>query len=330
MRRLFQHHPVYGYKFIPNLRARVPADGGGYRVQTNAQGFRSGRPYVPARPQGRRRILVFGDSFTAADGVRNEDRYTDVLESMLPDTEVLNFAMPGTGTDQQYLIFREEAASFEADLLVIAVLVENIRRIVARYRPYLDDGGTTVFFAKPYFVLDEGGALRLCGTPVPPEPVPPELVPEEDRQYLDQGGRFGALRRIANAVGAREILQKVTSYQPVPEFDDPGHPAWRLMKAILQRWIGEARVPVILFPIPLYQHVEETAAATGYRARFAELDDPPGVTVCDPLPALHRHDPAARRAFRFPRDIHPTPAAHRVLAETLARTIREMGLPRTA
>ena len=94
------------------------------------------------------------------------------------------------------------------------------------------------------------------------------------------------------------------------------------MRAILERWIAEARAPVVLFPMPLYQHVEETASADGYRARFNELARPPVVVVHDPLPYLWRHDKAARRGFRFAKDIHPTPAAHAVLGEALADLIQ--------
>ena len=42
-----------------------------------------------------------GDSFTAADGVSNRQRYSDLLEARLPGIEVYNFGLPGTGTDQQ-------------------------------------------------------------------------------------------------------------------------------------------------------------------------------------------------------------------------------------
>lgn len=322
MRRIFRPHPAYGYSFVPNLKARVPHDGGGYLIRTNERGFRSNREFHPRKPEGTFRVLLFGDSFTAADGVRNEERYSDVLETMFPGLEVLNFGMPGTGTDQQYLIFRDEAGGLDYDLVVIAVLVENIHRIVARYRPYQDDGGALLYYAKPYFTLNSDGSLRLGGTPVPPEPITFDQLPEAERTLVDEGGRFPALRKLANALGAREILQRVTHYQPVAEYDDPSDPAWGLMKAILTCWLSEIRSPVLLFPLPVYQHVEETASADSYRARFAELDDPPRVRIHDPLPHLQRRDAAARRSFRFPHDIHPTPAMHRALAEALADGIR--------
>ena len=327
-RRVFAPHPVYGYRFIPNLKARVPSNGGAYLVRSNARGFRSNREFEASKAPDRFRILAFGDSFTAADGVRNEDRYTDLLEASLPGAEVFNFAVSGTGTDQQYLIFREEAADLEYDLLLIAVLVENIRRITARYRPYQDETGATVYYAKPFFELGAGDALTLRGTPVPVEPLRAEDLPEGDRSHVDQGGRFAALRSVANALGAREILQKVTAYQPVPEYDRSDDPAWRLMKAILRKWISEAQAPALVFPIPLYQHVEGTASSAAYQARFEELSDPPRVLVHDPLAELKGYDLAARRSFRFERDVHPTPALHRALASCLVPAVRQM-MPRS-
>ena len=114
----------------------------------------------------------------------------------------------------------------------------------------------------------------------------------------------------------------------MPEYDDPEHLGWRLMKAILERWIAEIRSHVVLFPLPLYQHVEETATADGYRARFQEVAHTPRVVVHDPLSYFLRRDRGVRRSFRFPNDIHPTPAAHCVLAEALADAVRPL-LPAT-
>lgn len=109
MRQLYEYHPVVGYRYIPHLRARIAHEGGGYLIQVNEQGFRSDRPFAPARTPGHQRILVFGDSFTAGDAVPNRQRYTDLLEAHLTaaggtPVEIYNFGLSSTGTDQQYLI----------------------------------------------------------------------------------------------------------------------------------------------------------------------------------------------------------------------------------
>ena len=78
---------------------------GGYWLKTNHQGFRNDFDYVVKKRKNKKRIAVFGDSFTAGDGVTNSHRYTDVIRQQLPNTEVLNFGLTHSGTDQQFLIF---------------------------------------------------------------------------------------------------------------------------------------------------------------------------------------------------------------------------------
>ena len=316
-RQLFEYHPVVGYRFVPNLKARVPHESGGYLVQANEQGFRSNRPFPVGRTAGARRALVFGDSFTAGDGVSNGKRYTERLEEKLPGVEVYNYGLSGTGTDQQYLVWREFAQGVEHDAVVIAVLVENVRRVTSRYRRYADLTGRELVYGKPYYTLD-AGELTLHHMPPPREPIREEDLPPEEREAVDRGGRFHLLRQVVSAVGAKDVVQRITRYNPVPEYDAATAPAWLLMRAILTRWVRSLAKPAVLMPLPLYQHVEETSDASGYQARFRELADELGCALHDPLPDLLRYPAEQRRRFRFEKDVHPTPEGHEALAASLA------------
>jgi GDSL-like Lipase/Acylhydrolase family len=328
-RGLFQYHPVFGFQFVPGVRARVPHETGGYLVRANASGFRSDREFVREKPTGVFRVLLFGDSYTAGDGVSNPQRYSDLVETLLPGTEVYNYGLPGTGTDQHFLVYREIAASVDHDAVVIAVQVENIRRVVARYREFTDRGGERVILAKPYFTIGPAGELELHNVPVPREPVSPDDLGSE-AQFVDRGGDLQFIRQALNRLGpgVKSLVQAVVGADPVPGYSRPDHPAWRLMRAILEQWIESSDAPVIIMPIPLYHHIEELARPDGYQARFAELARPPRVTIHDPLPAFHRVPRDARRAYRFERDVHPTPAAHRVFAQSLADALRSVAEPR--
>ncbi len=326
-RKLFEYHPVIGYHFIPGIKARIDHEGGGYLVRVNAAGFRCDHELTPEKPPGTKRILIFGDSFTAGDGVSNKDRYSDLLERLLPGTQVLNFGLSGSGTDQQFLIFREYAAGLDYDLAVLAVQAENIRRVANRYRPFADENGRLLLVAKPYYTLDADGRLALHHVPPPKEPIDPEQLPESERQHVDWAGREGnhaLLRKAINTLGpwAKTLAQKLTGYQPYPEYDDPDNADWRLMNAVLRNWIGHLKRPVVVFAIPYFAYVEETSSSAGFEARMRELADWPQVIVHQALHDLRQYPKDERRRFRFERDTHPTVSGHKALAESLAKAVR--------
>ncbi|MES2900347.1 MAG: SGNH/GDSL hydrolase family protein [Pseudomonadota bacterium] len=317
MRQVYEYHPVIGYRFIPNLKARIPHEGGGYLLEANASGFRSSRPFLSKATPGYQRVLLFGDSFTAGDAVANKQRYSDLLETMLPSTEIYNFGLSSTGTDQQYLAWREFARDIEHDAVVIAVFVENVRRVMARYRPHRDASGQQRLYAKPYYTL-EGERLQLHQVPPAVEGLRMEQLSAEEQGAVDTGGRFEALRKLVTAIGAREVVQRITHYQPLPAYDSPDSPGWRLMRAILSQWITAIGKPVVLMPLPLPQHLDQVCDPVPYQARFAELARDLGCTLHDPLPDLLAYEPAVRRRFRWETDIHFTPQGHRAIADSLA------------
>ncbi len=323
MRQVYEYHPVVGYRFIPNLKARIAHEGGGYLLQANEAGFRSDRPFVRERTPGKRRVLLFGDSFTAGDAVSNRERYSDLLEATLPATEVYNFGLSSTGTDQQYLAWREFAQGIDHDVVVIAVFVENVRRVVARYRPHRDATGHEQLYAKPYFTLDDG-QLRLHHVPPAAEGRNLDQLSPEDQGAVDTGGRFVKLRGLVSALGAREAVQRMTRYQPLPAYDSAQSTGWKLMRAILSQWIKSIERPVLLMPLPLPQHLDEVCDADSYQARFSELAVELKCALHDPLPDLLAYDKAVRRRFRWETDIHFTPEGHAALARSMAPAVERL------
>mgnify|MGYP001020673440 CR=1 FL=1 len=77
-RQIFCYNKKIGHQFIPNLRARIINENGGYYVQTNSMGFRSNIEFKNEK-NNKPRILFFGDSNTAADGVSNKERFSDLV-----------------------------------------------------------------------------------------------------------------------------------------------------------------------------------------------------------------------------------------------------------
>jgi carbamoyltransferase len=327
--QILRHDPRWGYWFNKNLRARVLHERGGYYVETNEQGARSLRPFGDKRPSVTR-VLVVGDSFSAADGVDNAERWSDRLASLAQGAEVLNVALPGSGTDQQMLIHDHFAPRLDPDVLILAPLAENIRRIQAQFRS-MEDGrtGKVLLVPKPYYTLENG---ELVGHHLPvPRPVEGDAPPGA---AVDTGGRFALARRLVNtfAPGLKPLAFRVSRYQPHPEYDAPDGPAWKLMAALVRRIFATSRARhKVLLPLPYYVHIEGLSAPN-YLVPFGDLAASLGVTLIDVLPRFHSLPRALRRSCRYARDIHYTPLAHGVVADAVFDALRERGIlsPRPA
>lgn len=317
--QLLAHHPAVGYTFVPGLRARVAHEGGGYAVDCNRAGFRCEHEFTPRPPAGRFRVVLFGDSFVAGEGVGNQARFGDLLERRLPGLEVLNFGLSAAATGQQYLAFRAFAKDLEYDLLMICPLVDNIDQNATpacKVVNYSD--GTFVERAKPYFLLERGEPVARN------VPCPAEVRPAEADDWRASGG---PLRKCARMLydrfpGLSRTVKRLRDIRHPKAYEDPRSPAWLLMKRILEKWIEESRSPVLICPLPLFEHIDEAFAADGIRMRFAELALGGKATVADLLPDYWRMAPKDRRGLVYRGDEHPTERGHQAIAESLEPYLR--------
>lgn len=126
-------------------------------VHTNATGMRGSRDYSVERVEGKKRILILGDSFTYGLGVADADVYGKILEAAHEDLEVLICATNSWGTDQMFLEFKQYRHVYNPDLVVIGIFEDDFMRAGVKAREYL----------KPKFEV-HGDELVLTGVPVPP------------------------------------------------------------------------------------------------------------------------------------------------------------------
>jgi carbamoyltransferase len=271
---------------------------------------------------GKKRILIFGDSFTAGDGVSNSKRFSDLLPKLEHDLETCNFAIPGTGTDQHYLAYKEYAKDMNCDLVMIFVFVENIKRVNARYRSYFDENGVKQIYSKPFFEFNNG-KLTLKGIPVDPKPMKKDDLGNDEDVHLHSGGKNHELKRIVTNLGLKSLVQKFIRYDPLFECKKTGTKEWQLMKVVILEWAAQIKVPVVVFPVPLWQHVEEFLDFKLINDPFSELKGLNGIEVHYPLQDLQRYSREERRKFRFRIDFHFTPFGHEAYAKALLGPIKE-------
>lgn len=161
---LWTYDGTKGWFHAPRSSGRVfmgGPDQGGVRI--NALGLRG--PDVERRkPQGVRRVLVFGDSFVFGVGVDEDHAFTSRLQARLDETsrggyEVVNMGVSGYSTDQEYLLFQELGARLAPDLVVL-VATDN------DFAGNLEDFAYGRYY-KPFFEPQPDGSLARRNTPVP-------------------------------------------------------------------------------------------------------------------------------------------------------------------
>ena len=338
-RMLIRYDPDVGHVFVPNLRARIPGEDGGYQIVTNSSGFRSDFEYAKAKP-AHFRILMFGDSYTAGDNVSNEDRYSDQLGKLL-GAEVQNYGISGSGTDQHLLVYRKFAKDVEADVVVLCVQIDSFNRIQVSHRPVIDRvTRKRLRVPKPYFRL-VNGRLALHNVPVPME----RPVDTGDGAESDQDGPLGGVRdwylripglkrlrhsSLLGGLGTRVIQQlKKRTGNPYPDILSPDTSGWRLMEAILRQFAVEVRPrPLVVVPIPTPEFYQDGREPV-YQKLFQRLDAPSeGVHVCDVSTPLVRLPWAERQKLGYEVGGHFTPMANRIVAEHIASFMKARGLVR--
>ena len=163
-----EHDPKLGYRYVANLDLTLPRPGGGsYHLQTNSLGLRSSREYAFKKPPHVTRLILCGDSMSAGQYVSNEQRLSEQLERIVPNLEVVNLSLEGSGTDQQLLLYEDVGQRFEHDLVVLMPFLSNLRRNMVDAREAVEPGtGRSVLRGKPRFELVDG-ELELRNVPVP-------------------------------------------------------------------------------------------------------------------------------------------------------------------
>jgi hypothetical protein len=120
------------------------SDNGGYfsrrwyqsgAVQTNTFGFRE-RQFDPAKAPGVYRVAVVGDSFTFGNGIRQQDRYSDLVQSRLPSHfEVLNFGVAGANTPEHRAMVGRLLREMHPDFILLQWYVNDTEDDDAIGRP---------------------------------------------------------------------------------------------------------------------------------------------------------------------------------------------------
>ena len=158
----FAYHDTLGWQFIPG-KTGVLVSKHEYEnfITINSAGMRD-REYPLAKPPGKRRVAVLGDSFTAGLGVKDAEVFTEVLEGTMGEkTEVLNFGINGFGPTQEYLLLKDRVLPYHPDLVLMVFYIGNDFDDTTNLSAWIDG------YERPRAVLDKTGRVVFTNIPVP-------------------------------------------------------------------------------------------------------------------------------------------------------------------
>jgi len=122
---------LLGWLGIPNVSGAMrpsshAQDMENMAVNMNGEGFFD-ISHTVSKPEGVKRLLFLGDSFTAGIGIPKKDRFTDlVYDGLSSDHEVLNMGIWGYSTGQELLVFKEKGLKYSPDIVVLCMFVDDL------------------------------------------------------------------------------------------------------------------------------------------------------------------------------------------------------------
>lgn len=101
-----------------------------YHVETNSKGLRE-ESFSAQKPEGVKRILFLGDSFTFGWGVNSSDRFSDIVEKKLNNGsskrhQSINAGIPGYGMEDNLILFRERGINYNPDIVIVSFSSQDV------------------------------------------------------------------------------------------------------------------------------------------------------------------------------------------------------------
>jgi hypothetical protein len=306
------------------------AAGEGDLYTATSHGFRGPKGWATTSSiaKGKLRISVYGDSFTHGDNVPLEDTWPDQLQHLRTDLEVLNFGVPGYGTDQAFLRFRRDGRKFDAQFHILGIMPEDIFRNLSVIRFYLTPTGN-IGSSKPRFVL-ASGKLETVNSPVLSRDAFLDTVLQKDVSsvikhdywYRDEEQRYPFYYHLQTV---RAVLSLYNTYQRRAIrnqfYTDPEGEALRVTAAIAEAFKNEvedlgSRPYVIILPM------RDLLDAHGSGAfPLVEMLKARSIAVLDAGPAFAAKAREVGADALYLPDGHLTALGNRLIAEEINRAL---------
>lgn len=325
-------HPVLGWRYAANYKNAMH--------QLNSKALRSTKEYTPIPDPDVLRIATFGSSIVYCSEVDNPNSWPGLMEAENPDLEVLNYGVPGYGTDQAYLLYLLEGSDLSPQVVVIGFTSDELRRIVNVYQRFLSTRQPVSF--KPRFLLNAQGELFLLEVPVRERADyerllanPREIIRFGDHDYWYQPSVY------ENPLYDYSATVRMTCWMATEvnrRFLDPDRPfrgqvfndtssAFRIQLALFEKFAEAVRASDAL---PLVVLLPETESVQRGLRGDPKLYDPllrplreRGIDCVDAIEAFRDAGTSADVNVWFASGGHYSPEGNKVVASWLTGEIRK-------
>ena len=264
------------------------------RRPINSRGYRDFERAIP-KPEGVRRAVCLGDSFTWGTSVLVDDAWPQRVERMLSRErgerwEAVNLAEPGLNAVQEASRLDAEGFAYGPDVVVVGYVLNDSEDETAaearRAADWIEE------HREPSRSLLDGSALvRLVRTRVWAKLENRRRVAGFRSMYADDYAGWAAARRAIKAMGGM---------------------------------CRERGVPLVVAIFPLYGNpLDDRYPFADVHAQVAQVAGEAGAKVVDLLP-LYRGLDWRLLVVRGADDEHPNEIAHRIAAQAITRAVDEV------
>jgi SGNH hydrolase-like domain, acetyltransferase AlgX len=319
-RMVYAPHSELGALIAPSLDHAIETLDFTYNLRTDHAGFPNAEPW-PDHVD----VAVLGDSLLVGPGVGIEGQFTTLLQQRLNGRTVLNFGLPGAGTEHAYLAYRTYVEPLRPELVIAVVCVAwDIDNSVhfARWRTELPESDFTEYrlsYGETHPTRWETIKRRLARSPL-------LRVGYGSIKPLFNGTPL--LEQITFANGETIFLSARAQRRLAQGMDRPGVPN---LHDIFFRPLDELRTAVgaagAQFMVALLPSKEELYGAEAFPAVLRPFEDVKAELEARQFPILDLY-PAVRAAGRekspyYRADIHLNELGNRIVADAIAGWIED-------
>ncbi len=317
-RQSSDYNRAYVRAYFPELRGRYPKDYPELLYASSVEGLRSASVgAVLADTPARQRVAAVGDSFTFGLEVSYEQTWAHHLELLLGrDVQVLNFGVDGYGVDQSYLRYERDVVPWRPDVVILAVIGDDLRRSMGVYG-FLTFPGGEIPFPKPRFVLRDGRAELLAAALPSPEFVFSRRSIDE-LPFVEYDRSYEPSEWKSRLYDSSHALRLMFSLYPVWHLEPSDEELRAVNREILRAFVERARAEHSTPLVVILPTAADFASESLGRPRvLTEILDA-GVPHLDLIECLR--ELGADERFLV---LHYTPAANAAIASCLKDRVAE-------